>query len=561
MLFTSLVSQARALCRARGKSGRAGRAARNRPSARRATFERLEAREVLSSFNPVPGVVVTSIGAATSDRAFASFLDSDRKIVVAGDTWALDKYGVRRDNFAVLGYQADGVLDPGFGTGGVVTTTFQSQGKPTVALPSHAYGVAAYSGGRILAAGSSRYYPGTDLALARYNSNGSLDNTFNLQGTGKKATYGTVQTDLGGSDRINGVVVQPDGKIVAAGTTDASGRRQFTLARYTAAGRLDATFGAGGVVTTPDPDVHDLWAVTLHQGKILAVGWTGYPVEGGEDFALARYNLDGTLDTTFGTGGKVVTDHRLYDQLYAVAVYPSGSPYQDYIVVAGETAGPDSTVGVLAVARYRPDGSLDPGFGSGGIVETPGVDFGTYANVLTEAKAVALQPDGSIVAAGRQLLWDPAASVYHSFLFLARYDTLGNLDPTFGCGGIVATQIPNMEQRAFVQSVLIQPQLDGTSKIVAAGYAEDVRNRDYIALARYNPDGSLDGTFGVSGAAGASAASPAALTDAALADAGRQQLALAALLQYEDQLQAKPAARSKGLEVPAVDLALLDLAS
>ena len=71
----------------------------------------------------------------------------------------------------------------------------------------------------------------------------------------------------------------------------------------------------------------------------------------------------------------------------------------------------------------------------------------------------------------------------------------------------------------------------------------------------------MDETFGVSGAGAASAASPAALTDAALADAGRQQLALAALLQYEDQLQAKPAARNKGLEVPAVDLALLDLAS
>jgi hypothetical protein len=104
--------------------------------------------------------------------------------------------------------------------------------------------------------------------------------------------------------------------------------------------------------------------------------------------------------------------------------------------------------------------------------------------------------------------------------------------------------------------VLIQ----GDGKIVLAGHGQDAAQRSFIVVARYNPDGSLDGSFGASGAAGASAASPAALTDAALADAGRQQLALAALLQYEDQLQAKPAARSKGLELPAVDLALLDLA-
>jgi hypothetical protein len=98
--------------------------------------------------------------------------------------------------------------------------------------------------------------------------------------------------------------------------------------------------------------------------------------------------------------------------------------------------------------------------------------------------------------------------------------------------------------------------------MLVAGWAmERATSREHIVLARYDSSGNLDPTFGASGGQSASAQSPVALTDAALADAGRQQLALAALLQYEDQLQAKPASRSKGLEVPAVDLALLDLAS
>jgi uncharacterized delta-60 repeat protein len=290
-------------------------------------------------------------------------------------------------------------------------------------------------------------------------------------------------------------------------------------------------------------------AVALQQGKILAVGSVYYSANGSEVFALARYNSDGSLDTTFGASdpnnplagtGKVISNQQHNAVIYAVAVYPSGSAYQDYIVVGGYT---EMGAGfAMELARYRPDGSLDTTFGSGGFVLTPD---------RTLARSVAIQPDGKIVAAGfADDLSNPNP------LFLARYDTLGNLDPTFGAAGTVATPIPNLGAEA--RSVMIQS--DG--KIVVTGFAYDFASpqRFYIALARYNPDGTLDGSFGASGAAAASSESPAALTDAALADAGRQQLALAALLQYEDQLQAKPAARSKGLELPAVDLALLDLA-
>jgi len=119
MLLTSLFAQARALCRARGKSGRGVGAARKRSHARRATFERLESREVLSSFSPIPGVVLASVGTATSDVANASFFDSSGKIVVAGATRPTTS-NVR--DFAALRFQANGSLDPTFGNDGIVVT-------------------------------------------------------------------------------------------------------------------------------------------------------------------------------------------------------------------------------------------------------------------------------------------------------------------------------------------------------------------------------------------------------------------------------------------------------
>ena len=140
MFFTPIVSRASALCRARGKSGRAGRADRKRPHARRASFECLERREVLSG-----GIVVTAIGATTSDAAQDSFLDpTTGNIVVAGSSQDKGSNG----NFAVLRYTANGALDPSFGTGGVVTTPFPCVDKPSAGGNSYAQGVAAYPGGR-----------------------------------------------------------------------------------------------------------------------------------------------------------------------------------------------------------------------------------------------------------------------------------------------------------------------------------------------------------------------------------------------------------------------------
>ncbi|MEJ7701193.1 MAG: delta-60 repeat domain-containing protein [Pyrinomonadaceae bacterium] len=167
-----------------------------------------------------------------------------------------------------------------------------------------AYALVLQADGKLVAAGTTY----SDFALARYNSNGTLDTTF---GTGGKIT--TDFGDFGNYVYASDVVIQPDGKIVAAGGSrsddfeDDSG--VFALARYNADGTLDATFGSGGKVITDfgyPGYVPGLSGLALQaDGKIVAAG-TVRPFN--EDFALVRYNTNGTLDTTFGAGGKITTD-------------------------------------------------------------------------------------------------------------------------------------------------------------------------------------------------------------------------------------------------------------
>ena len=233
--------------------------------------------------------------------------------------------------------------------------------------------------------------------LGRGRRPGDLDPTF---GSGGKVT-----TDFGGgSDVAIGVALQPDGKIVAAGTTSTpgvGGFSDFALARYNSDGSLDATFGSGGKVTTDFGGGAE--AVALQpDGKIVAAGSASPGATIFSDFALARYNPDGSLDATFGSGGKVTTEFTgNFDQANAVALQPNGK------IVAAGTANTGTTL-EFALVRYKKHGGLDPSFGSGGKVTT---DF-TGSNDV--ACGVALQPDRKIVAVGH-------AGTANSDFALARY--------------------------------------------------------------------------------------------------------------------------------------------
>jgi uncharacterized delta-60 repeat protein len=289
---------------------------------------------------------------------------------------------------------------------------------------------------------------------------GDLDPSF---GSG-----GRVYTDFGGDDRAFALSLQPDGKIVVAGTSSVHGSGtggNFALARYNVDGSLDATFGTGGKVITDfinngSDEAHVL--ALQPDGKIVAAGHVAW----GFDFALARYNPDGSLDVSFGNGGKVITSDAGYDWFSAVALQPDGK-----IVVAGWSGGGFYSADFV-LARYNFDGTLDAGFGSGGKVTT---DLGGD----DRASAMALQPDGKIVAAGRTSGGNFA---------LTRYNQDGSPDATFGLGGKVTTDLGGDDA---VSAMALQP--DG--RIVVGG-----ASNSRFALARYNRDGSLDPTFGAGGA-------------------------------------------------------------
>lgn len=363
---------------------------------------------------------------------------------------------------------AAGDLDLTFGAGGKVTTSFFDVGE-------EAHALAIQPDGKIVAAGYA-FTPvlQSDFALARYNADGALDSSF---GVGGKVT-----TDFFGFfDQAFAVTIQPDGKIVAAGSASLDIRHVgFGMARYNSDGSLDASFGSGGKVITQffgEGDGASAIAV-LPGGKLLAAGSAFHPGML-SDFALARYNSDGSLDLSFGSGGKITTDFGGRDDLAtSLVIQPGGK-----IVVAG-SSGVLAPAIDFALARYNPDGSLDTSFGTAGRVVT---DF-TSSN--DQARGVALQPDGKIIAAGMAGVGSGRVG-----FGLARYDSNGSLDSSFGAGGKVTTDF-GCGAGGF--AVLTQP--DG--KIIVSGSASLIcfpNPGSDFALARYHSDGVLDSSFGVGG--------------------------------------------------------------
>jgi uncharacterized delta-60 repeat protein len=375
------------------------------------------------------GTVITSFGGA--DVASAVAIQPDGKLVVAGRTNIAGN-----TVFALARYDPTGGLDPTFGTGGLVTTDFGSTDQ--------AFAVVLQADGKIVTAGRR----GSDVIVARHNADGSLDTVF--------GSNGRVITNFGATEQALALVLQPDGKIVVAGRTNKpapNGNFDFALARYESGGAVDNTFGTLGLVTTDfGGSVDRAFAMALQpDGKLVVAG------DSDANFALARYNSNGSLDPSFGAGGKVITTFGGIDQASAVTLQPDGK-----IVVAGQT---DTGVSIdFALARYMPDGSLDGAFGSGGRVTT---NFTGTSDDL--GSAVALQSDGKIVVGGAS----------NGNFALARYTPGGILDTAFGTAGTVTT---NLGGEDALHALALQP--DGA--IVAVG-----ESADRFALARYQAFGPL----------------------------------------------------------------------
>ena len=372
---------------------------------------------------------------------------------------------------------------PAWAQGGALDSAFSGDGKVTTDFAKKVdlvQGVAVQADDKVVAVGWVNIGGAYRFGLARYNDDGSLDTTF---GTG-----GRVTTAFGGfEDTASAVAIQPDGKIVVAGTTDSNGNLnyQFAVARYNADGTLDTSFGAGGKVTTAFFGTYNSAHAVVVQpdGRIVVAGFAGNSFAGLFDgrFGVARFNANGTLDTTgFGNGtGKVITDFGgTMSNATSVALQEDGK-----IVVAGvSNAG---TSDDFAIARYGTDGTLDGTFGANGDGQVTTEFFGRQ----DFGQSVAVDEDGNIVVAGQAY----GTNGIRTFA-LARYTSGGVLDTGFGVGGKVTTDF--LGYGSFALAVVVD-----ANGIVAAGGAQAKRSRVIqFAIARFNnADGSLDTTFGAGG--------------------------------------------------------------
>ncbi|HET6867778.1 MAG TPA: PASTA domain-containing protein [Solirubrobacteraceae bacterium] len=357
-----------------------------------------------------------------------------------------------------------GSLDPSFnGTGKITTAIGLSD--------AYANALVRQPDGKLVTAGYAYGGGATalDFALTRYNPDGSLDTSFN--GTGKVTTAVGPGFAL---DYANALALQPDGKLVAAGSSNNGSKNDFAVARYNPDGSPDTSFhGTGKVTTAIGPADNEAYAVAVQpDGKVLVAGKSSNGSN--YDFALARYNPDGSPDTSFNGTGKVTTAIGPDDDIAAaIAVQPDGK-----LVLAGHSY--TGSQDVFALVRYNPDGSLDTSFHGSGKVTTA---IGTAQD---DASSLALQPDGRLLAAG-------ASYTGSSYDFaLVRYNPDGSLDTSFNGTGKVTTAIGPDNDVA--EALALQP--DG--KPVAAGYSWNGSD-ELVALARYDPDGSLDPAFGSGG--------------------------------------------------------------
>jgi uncharacterized delta-60 repeat protein len=369
--------------------------------------------------------------------------------------------------------QAQVGLDPSFGDDGVVRVELAGRSATF-------HDLALGTGDRIVALGDAgpTNHPDTDPLVVRFLPDGSLDPAFGEHGVALVQRPGSIEN-------MRAVVAQPDGRIVIAGGSDGD----FILQRFRHDGSLDPTFGSHGTVTT-DLGGSD-WAaslVLLPGGSLLA---GGFSVQSSYDVALARYLPNGDLDPTFGHDGLVVTDlDGGLEQAVEVLVQTDGR-----IVVAGSRLSPVGAEWDFLVLRYDAAGRLDPDFGQGGVTQIDFADAESPYPSYDYAYAAALQPDGRILVGG--VANDGTAG--HDF-GLVRLEPDGSVDETFGESGRQVSDfsfaVPG-SYSDFIQALTLEP--DGG--ILAGGTILLAFDGGYgvFALARYTNDGELDSTFGNGG--------------------------------------------------------------
>jgi len=359
-----------------------------------------------------------------------------------------------------------GTLDTSFGRGGIVITPFNG-------FDSAVQSLLIQPDKKIIAGGSVTKSGSSQFSLARYNADGSLDETF--------GNLGQANTGFPELMVMSSMALQSDGKIIVAGNlyNSSVSISRFVLVRYDSNGILDTSFGIDGRVITNISDKLDRIASILIQndGKIIASGATSDDTTF-SDFAMVRYNSDGTLDTNFGNNGVVVTSLQAWD--FANAITTNSD---DELIIAGTTTR-DFNIDFgfdydFAVLKFDSKGHLDTTFGNGGnsIIGT------TQAN--EKALSVKVLSDGKIVLAGE------LHSSKYAFM-LAQLLPNGDLDAAFGNNGVALNTLSN----EFIENVAMQ--IDGKFLITEYHGTGGCCSAD-IKLIRFLEDGNYDATFGNNG--------------------------------------------------------------
>jgi uncharacterized delta-60 repeat protein len=354
--------------------------------ASRLMLTRFHASGELDESFGIDGIAIHDFPDNDFESAFDIFVMDDGRILAVG-------YGM------LTRLNADGSLDTSFGTGGLASL-------PSNTAHFEMTGVTVLTDGRIAVTGHAMG-SAPDMAVAIYMANGQVDPSFN-GGKARTIDFG------GGVESAYALHVQPDGKLLVGGDVVNYTGNGMVLARLNANGTLDTSFGQAGKVMTEVGNYHaNINAIRVQgDGKIVVAGYTAIGHEQGtsvtyeHDFALVRYNANGSRDTSFGVGGKVTTDFGASDVAFDLVILPDGR------IVAGGSSGND-----WSLARYLPNGTLDTSFGGDGRVTTD-LGLGPYSGDVLSG--LMLLDDGTLVAAGNG---------YH-YVVLGQFRPDGTLDAT-----------------------------------------------------------------------------------------------------------------------------------
>lgn len=383
------------------------------------------------SFNGI-GKNITAVGTSHDEPTSVVIQPSDGKILVAGSTYNGSNY-----DFTLVRYNTNGIIDNTFGNSGIVTTAVGA---------GNDYGraVAIQADGKIIVAGYTFGNKYSDFAIIRYNSSGTLDNTF--------GNNGKVIKDINGyDDAAYSIQIRPNGKLVFSGRGSDGNYDLFTSIQLKSDGNSDSAFGINGISTVqivPNKYCRVYSSLLQPDGKIILGGNTWVTTT--TRFAICRINIDGSLDNTFGTGGTQQTSY-LNSTIYSLALQPDGQ-----IVAAGVADVSGSNATRIALAKYQSNGSLQSNFKNS---TTQFVHSG--GNSSDVAYSVALKQNGDIIIAGSSN--DDYQSIGNrDYFLLAYFDSSGYLQSS-------NSSVSIMSNGATVSDVAYTLAIQPDNKVILAG--------------------------------------------------------------------------------------------